>query len=680
MKKSSMLSLKQLKGVGPKREELLNEKGIFSLRDLLFFFPSRYDFVQSGESKVPWSHGLIIEATGIVTQVQHYYSKRRMSTLKVTLIVSGQMVSLYWFNQGFLKNRFQVGDELSFQGKLSQKGTFWNVSHPKLVTQEKKTESDSFIRCIPVYRQSESWFVLLIDQALEKEQISEIFSEEFVKKRKLMSRTKAIQEIHRPTSTENLEQARYRFAFEELLFFQAILMKRRYLNEQTRGVGIKHEPCVFGGIVASLLCRLPFALTSGQERSWREIQMDMEDTRPMQRLLQGDVGSGKTILATLGLAKTVENGMQGALMVPTEILAQQHFENLCASFANLPVNVELLTHSTSSKDRNRILSDLKKGEIDIIIGTHALIQEHVQFSSLGLVVADEQHRFGVNQRDLLYQKGSHPDLLVMTATPIPRTLALTFYGDLDISTIDTMPVGRRKIRTFLRTTPESRKKVYQFAYDEVKKGRQIYVVAPAIEDNPEFILKSVEELYEELNGLWNDEVRVGYLHGRMNGQEKQEIMEQFLNNRIHVLVATTVIEVGIHVPNATVMIIENAERFGLSQLHQLRGRIGRGEFSSYCILLSTAEENERLSAMERISDGFLLAEEDLRIRGPGEFFGEKQHGLPDLKITELLLNVDLLKETRGLAEEILAIPERWQAFHEEMNYRFSKWLENIKQH
>ena len=679
-KKAKARSLDSLKGVGPKRKLVLEEAGIYTLEDLLYYFPRRYDRFQSSSTSSEWEEGVIIESFGFIKQVQQYRPRRGQTILKVLIEAADQNISLFWFNQPYLRNRFTIGEELHFTGKLSRKGSSWSISHPKLNLvdfQENKNENG----LIPVYplaqKLSPHWFAGLIQQDLKLDIIEEIFPVSLCKDKNWTERAKAIKEIHAPSCSESLELARYRFAYEELLFLQTALLERRHRLSEEYPVGIKHHKS--GKIVKKFHSTLPFKLTAGQSEAWLEIEKDMEDTRPMQRLLQGDVGSGKTVVATLSLVKTVESGFQGAFMVPTEILAQQHFETLSHFFKGLGIQVALLTQNVAKKEKEAILAKLRNGTISVVIGTHSLIQETVSFQSLGLVITDEQHRFGVNQRKLLQQKGNFPDMLVMTATPIPRTLALTLYGDLDISTITTMPEGRKEIRTFVRGEA-SRRKVYQFALDQIKKGKQIYVVAPAIEENIEFPMKSVEALQKELQMIFNEQIRIGVLHGQIKSKDKAQVMEDFHNREIDLLISTTVIEVGVHVANATVMIIESAERFGLSQLHQLRGRVGRGDAESFCILISSSVENSRLQAMERIRDGFFLAEEDLKLRGPGEFFGEKQHGLPELRITDLFMNVEILKETRDFAFEILENPKKWKIFIEEMHKRFSHWLLKTNQH
>ena len=419
---------------------------------------------------------------------------------------------------------------------------------------------------------------------------------------------------------------------------------------------------------------LPFKLTEGQQRTLKQIEEDLESNRAMNRLVQGDVGSGKTAVAELAMYKTVKSGFQAVIMAPTELLTKQHIATLKRHFEPLGIDVRLLSGSTRAKERSEILDDLKSGKIDILVGTHAVIQPDVEFANLGLVITDEQHRFGVNQRTLLAQKGENPNILVMTATPIPRTLAVILYGDLDISVIDTLPAGRKPIRTFLRYG-DSRKKIYDFVEAQVKEGRQAYVVAPLIEESEAIDCKSAEEIYEELRKHYPD-LRIGLVHGAMKQQEKDAIMENFTAGAIDVLVSTVVIEVGIDVGNATVMVIENCERFGLAQLHQLRGRVGRSGHQSYCILICGSDSEtarKRNEIMCSTEDGFVIAEEDLKLRGPGEIFGTRQHGLPELNITDLVKNTDMLEKVKYVARDLIDMdPELELPEHAELKKRVKK--------
>ena len=486
-------------------------------------------------------------------------------------------------------------------------------------------------------------------------ELSETLPQRIREEYRLVGRAAAFRHIHFPKREEELRAARRRLAFEELYLIQCglLALKKRTAEEQE---GIAHR--ANGDLVAQVLAALPFELTADQAQVWGEIVRDMESPLPMRRLVQGDVGSGKTAIALLALVKTVESGRQGALMAPTEILAHQHYDYLRQLLTPLGVRVGFLTGHLAKKERTAMMAALAAHEVDIAVGTHALIQESVAFDSLGLVVTDEQHRFGVAQRSALEKKSAAtPDVLVMTATPIPRTMTLTVYGDLDVSRIENMPPGRRPIRTFLRDET-AREKIYAFVRKEIESGRQAYVVCPLIEASEEGDLPSVEEVYEELaHGIFHG-ISCGLLHGRMKSAEKEAVMEGFYANKIKLLVSTTVIEVGVNVPNASILVVEHAERFGLAQLHQLRGRVGRGSHASYCILIAgrSASSQERLQIIERTNDGFQLAEEDLRLRGPGQFFGAMQHGLGDLRIADVLADMDLLLLARRAAITTLDDP------------------------
>ena len=460
----------------------------------------------------------------------------------------------------------------------------------------------------------------------------------------------AIENIHYPTDKKRLMEAKYRLIFEELLFLQTgLLAIKGRMSSKNRGICFSSsaDTAIFLGV-------LPYELTSAQRRVLAEISEDMEAQKVMHRLVQGDVGSGKTIIAAAAMYKAVKSGFQTVMMAPTELLARQHFDGLKPMFLQFGIKTGFLSGSISQKEKKEVLLQIEKGELDIIIGTHAVIQPSVKFANLGLVVTDEQHRFGVNQRALLSQKGQNPDVLVMTATPIPRTLAVILYGDLDISIIDEMPPGRQQIIT-RAVNAKGREASYEFVRREVKKGRQAYVVAPLIEDSENLDAKSALGLYDELKERFK-EFSVAFLHGGMKQADKDRIMQEFNTGKIQILISTVVIEVGINVPNASVMLIENAERFGLAQLHQLRGRVGRGEEQSYCILISDGGSDvaqERAEIMKETNDGFIIAEKDLEIRGPGEFFGMRQHGVPELKLADLVRHIKILNTVRGEAEQIL---------------------------
>ena len=475
--------------------------------------------------------------------------------------------------------------------------------------------------------------------------MDEILPPEIMNYHASMKRYDAFKEMHFPSSSESHEKARYQLAYEELFIMQSGLALLR--NKEQCHVGPKMEPD--GTLMEQCRTNLPFQLTGDQERAVTEISQDMQDERPMQRLLQGDVGSGKTVVATLSLVKAVENGYQAVIMAPTEILATQHYEGITEFCKTLPINIALLTGSTPKKEKDRIYEELANGTIQLIIGTHALIQDKVQFKNLGLVIIDEQHRFGVNQRAALQHKGVYPHVLIMTATPIPRTMTLSVYGDLAVSLIKEMPPGRKPVKTYV-VDSSYKERLRVFFGKEMAAGHQVYVVCPLVEESEKLDLQAAEELFLELKDYFYKSFEVGLVHGRMNPKEKDEVMQAFHDGRIQLLVSTTVIEVGVNVPNATIMCIEGAERFGLSQLHQLRGRVGRGDIQAYCILVSDSKgdvSQERLRLMESTQDGFELAEQDLLLRGSGQLFGLAQSGLPDLRVANIIKDIDILVAARN---------------------------------
>lgn len=655
-------AVQSLKGVGAKRAASLAAIGIATIGDLLEYFPYRYEDRSQCQQIADFSDGMLVSFTARLVYVTASRARRGLTITKMSVQDDSGEAVLSFFNQPYLKKSFQAGMELFIYGKVKKRGNQVELISPDIQASEDSSSEEQALAAIqPVYRLSgnltQRWLRSLMKQALAGMAVhTEVLPEALCQQQQLMTRQQALADIHFPSDMLALQAARRRLVFEELFLLQCGLAYIRWQNRQ-HGRGMKHRPD--GRLLRQLMAALPFTLTSAQQQAWQEIKADMEDKLPMQRLLQGDVGSGKTVLAALALAKTVESGCQGALMVPTEILAEQHFQTLQAQYAGLPLRAALLTGRLPAAERRQVAAELAAGHIDIVIGTHALIQDSVVFKDLGLVVTDEQHRFGVRQRAKLQGKGTAPDVLAMTATPIPRTMALTVYGDLDVSTIRQLPPGRKPIKTYVRNH-ERRALVYQFVREQLQQGRQAYVVCPLVEDSDKINAQSAVSLYEDITGTYLHGIPCGLVHGKMNNQEKDDMMTAFYRNELKLLIATTVIEVGVNVPNAVVMVVENADRFGLSQLHQLRGRIGRGEHQSYCILLSdndSAESQERLSIMAATQDGFALAEQDLLLRGPGKLFGETQHGLPDLKVADILQDTEVLLQARQAARRYMKQPD-----------------------
>ncbi len=656
-------SIQYVKGVGPKKKVELNRLGIKTVYDLLTYYPRTYED-QSVLTKIAdLKAGCQATVAGVIVNVSDRQGGRRGMTIITALIGDGSgFLQITWFNQKYLKKQLKPGSRVFVTGKVSYayggRGQFAMSQLASFQILGEADEAETLTGIMPVYGATEKlnqkFFRKIIKELFASElEVEEIIAEPIKAKYNLLNRFEALKNIHFPENFTELKIARARLAFEELYMIQCglLLLKKRVQEKKS---GVRH--LADSNLLKQVLTALPFKLTHDQAKTWQEIKHDMESSVPMRRLVQGDVGSGKTVIALLALVKTVENGYQGALMAPTEILASQHYESFQKLLSDFGIRVGFLSGRLTKKKREEMYALLAEQKIDIVIGTHALIQEGVHFAKLGLVVTDEQHRFGIDQRAELEKKGElTPDVLVMTATPIPRTMTLTVYGDLDVSLIQELPPGRQPIRTFVRT-PDRRELIYQYVLTQLKAGRQAYVVCPLIEMNEESDLPSAEEVYDELRFGFFRGVPCGLVHGRMKPVEKEQIMQAFYEDKIKLLVATTVIEVGVNVPNASIMVIEHAERFGLAQLHQLRGRIGRGEYKSYCILVSdmkTENAKERLKIMATTSDGFKLAEADLKMRGPGQFFGTLQHGLPDLKIADVLGDMDILFKAREAAEETL---------------------------
>ncbi|MGN0949411.1 MAG: ATP-dependent DNA helicase RecG [Mitsuokella sp.] len=655
-------SVQYIKGVGPKKKAELNKLGIATVYDLLTYFPRTYED-QSVLTRIADLHaGEIATVSGTIVNLHEQSGRRGLSILTAFLNDGTGMLQVTWFNQKYLKNKLKIGRRVFVSGKPTYayggQGAFAMSQLHYFQVLDKGEQPEGLCGILPVYpaneRLNQKFFRTLLQEVLKEDlELPELIPESICRAYHLLGRREALQAVHFPENGEELKKARYRLAFSELYLIQCGLLLIKKQSQET-SLGIRFQPN--GELVQKVYKSLPFTLTHDQQQTWQEICRDMERPVTMRRLVQGDVGSGKTVIAMLALVKAVENGWQGAMMAPTEILASQHYENLSAKLTPFGTRVGFLSGHLTPKQRREMYEAIAAHEVDIVIGTHALIQKDVHFARLGLVITDEQHRFGIAQRAELEKKGCHvPDVLVMTATPIPRTMTLTVYGDLDVSLIKQQPPGRQPIRTFVRR-PDRRELIYNYVRSQIEAGRQAYVVCPLIEMNEESDLPSAEEVYDELRwGIFRG-IPCGLVHGRLPAAEKERVMQEFYENKIKLLVSTTVIEVGVNVPNASIMVIEHAERFGLAQLHQLRGRIGRGPYASYCILVSegkTENARERLKIMAETNDGFKLAEEDLRLRGPGQFFGSLQHGLPDLKIARVPEDIDILLAAHKAAEATL---------------------------
>ncbi len=640
--------VKYIKGVGEKRAELFHKLGIFCVKDLIEYYPRAYQDWSASVKAADCESGepVSIRAT-LIKPVKEHYVRKGMTLFKCSFSDGETIINVTIFNNKYLANSLKLYEDYLLFGKLEKRFTSAEMSSPQI---EKLADN---IGIHPVYpateRLNSKAIAKVVKTALEAlPEFEETLPREIREKYQLAPLDFAIRQIHFPSNNENAEIARKRLIFEELLVLQLGLMKLKSKKKSKTKLIIKDD------YTADYYKLLPFEPTGAQKRAIADCIADMRTEYPMNRLIQGDVGSGKTAVAAGVIFTAVKNGFQAALMAPTEILANQHMSTLSAMLGS-KIRIELLTGSTPAKEKREIKARLMDGEIDLIIGTHAIIQNDVEFKELGLVITDEQHRFGVNQRASLAMKGEEVHTLVMSATPIPRTLALMIYGDLDISVLDELPPGRQPVRTDV-VNSSYRKRIYEFIKKAIARGEQAYIVCPLV-DGEEPSLASAEKYAQSLaNGAFRG-YNLGVLHGKMKSKAKDEIMRSFAQGNVKVLVSTTVIEVGVDVPNATIMVIENAERFGLSQLHQLRGRVGRGSTGSYCILISDSEGDtaqERLSIMKKYSDGFKIADEDLKQRGPGDFFGSRQHGLPDLKIADMLGDMETLKICRRCADEILA--------------------------
>ncbi|WP_444498997.1 ATP-dependent DNA helicase RecG [Veillonella seminalis] len=649
-------SLLTIKGVGPGRVKQLNKLGITDVSSLLTYFPRTYEDRSVSYLIGALKQGAVGATEGTVLNVQEKKPRRGLSILEIFIGDATGRLKIVLFNQGYKKNFYKVGQRLHVYGKVefAYGSLQMNTPHIEMLREGQVAETG----IVPVYPLVDGVSQFVIRHAVSNwfaanDALPELLPPDITKEHNFMTRYEAFKEMHNPLTVEHYGLARKQLAYEELFIMQAGLLLLR--EREQAEIGIKMQPD--GDLVPAFLKELPFALTGDQRKAFNEIANDMQEERPMRRLLQGDVGSGKTVVGALSLLKAVENGYQGALMAPTEILAQQHYEGLTDLMAGLGrVKLALLTGSTKPGERQIIYEGLADGTIDIVIGTHALIQEQVEFKKLALVIIDEQHRFGVEQRATLQRKGHHPHMLVMTATPIPRTMTLSNYGDLEVSLIKEMPPGRKPVLTYA-VDSSYKERLHRFFEKEMSAGHQVYVVCPLVEESEKLDLVAAEQLYEELAEKYQRKFGVGLVHGRMSTADKEAIMEAYYKGTIKLLVSTTVIEVGVNVPNATIMCVEGAERFGLSQLHQLRGRVGRGSTQSYCILVSDShseDSKQRLAVMTSTQDGFVVAEQDLLLRGSGQLFGLAQSGLPDLRIANILKDIDLLVAARQDAKMWLA--------------------------
>lgn len=654
-----------IKGVGPARFKILNHLGIYTVEDLLYYFPRRYEdrrnFIAIAKLKI----GNYATIKGEIITSNLRRAKSGISIFQITVADASGVLIAIWFNQPFMKRYFKVGQKIILYGKV-ERYHHLQMNSPEFEFVSEKDSPLHMGRIVPIYpltsKLNQRYLRTIINRAIQDfcSFIPDMLPYSLRTKLNLLPLTLAIRYIHFPQDFNLQAQALRRLIFDEFFLLQMVLaLKRSYRNKTESGVAHKTE----GALIESFKKLLPFKLTPAQDKVIKEIENDMKAPRAMNRLLQGEVGSGKTIVAAYAMVLSVQSGFQTALMVPTEILAEQHYLLLSKLLMPLDINVGMLISSMSQKVRLNILQDIESGALDVIVGTHALIEEDLRFKKLGLVIIDEQHKFGVMQRHLLRKKGQNPDCLIMTATPIPRTLAMTVYGDLDISTIRQLPKGRAAVSTFWVKESDIRD-VYNFVREQIGRGRQAYIVYPLIKGSRISEVKAASDMYDRLKEKEFRNCRLGLIHGQMDGRQKEEIMQSFKNHRIDILISTTVIEVGIDISNASVMVIEHAEKFGLSQLHQLRGRIGRGPYPSYCILVSepkTEKARLRIEAMLSTQDGFKLAEEDLDIRGPGQLFGPAQHGLPELKIGNVVKDMELMELARKEAFSLVVKDPRLKA-------------------
>ncbi len=667
MDKPLLVPVRYLKGIGPKRAKSFSNLGINTIEDLLYYFPRRYEdrtnFISI--SKLQEGKTYTIKAQVLVKVEHQSFRRRGFSIIEVEVEDSTGKISCVWFNQPYLKEYFKVGSTLILYGRIEQYAGRLQMNSPEFeIVSSDADESLNIGRITPIYSlpqaMTQRHLRQIIKHALDEylPGINDFLPYDVRLRCKLLNLARSLINIHFPESPDTQSEAYRRLAFEEFFLFQLPLVLRKLKKKEK--TGISHKVSV--GVVNVFIEGLPFRLTPAQEKVIEEIKSDMAKPFAMQRLLQGDVGSGKTVVATIATLIAIQGGYQVAFMVPTEILAKQHYSVVSRQVLGVKgdLKVGLLISSINKKEKEKLYKEIEEGKIDLVIGTHALIEESVRFKNPGLIVIDEQHKFGVGQRALLPAKGTNPDILIMTATPIPRTLAITLYGDLDVSIINELPPGRIAVKT-MHFTQDNKRSAYEIAKEQLRLGCQAYIVYPVIEESYILDIAGAKKMYSELKSGEFKDFKLGLIHGRLKQAEQDEVMLKFKQKELDLLVSTTVLEVGIDIANATCMIIESSERFGLSQLHQLRGRVGRGRQESFCLLISdprTPEAKARLEAMIKYSDGFRIAEEDLKIRGPGEFFGRRQSGLSELRIANPLRQMQLLKKAREEAIKLINIDPR----------------------
>ena len=664
MEESLFLPVRYLKGVGPKRASAFEKIGVNTVEDLLYYFPKRYEdrrdpiFISGLKTDKAYT----VKAEVLSFAQRRSFQRRGFQVTEITVRDSTGKLCCVWFNQPYLKEYFKAGTNLILHGKPEEYAGRLQMNSPEFEIVSDEDEPLNIGRLVPVYSCPNGMTQRYLRRIIKKAQdgylskIDDFLPFDIRSRENLFNRAKSLINIHFPASQQDQEEAYRRLSFEEFFIFELPLALRKLRRREKAGIAHNVER----ELADNFIEKLPFELTRGQQKVIAEIRADMAKPAAMQRLLQGDVGSGKTVVAVAACLTAVQGGYQAAFMVPTEVLARQHYEKIRSQLSGAgcqgrEIKIGLLTGSAKDKERKKIIKEIEAGRTQIVIGTHALLEESVKFKKLGLIVIDEQHKFGVGQRSLLPEKGSNPDVLIMTATPIPRTLAITLYGDLDVSVINELPPGRIPVKT-AHFSKEGKRRAYELARNQILAGSQAYIVYPVIEESYALDIEGAKKMYEELRSGEFRDFRLALIHGRMKQAEQDEIMRDFKKGELDLLVSTTVLEVGIDVPNATCMIVEDAERFGLSQLHQLRGRVGRSSKESFCLLISnasSARSRARFEAMIKYNDGFCIAEEDLKIRGPGEFFGQRQSGLSELKIADPLRQMRLLKRAREAALKLV---------------------------